>query len=448
MRGHRVDLATARIDRSRPRLLHFRWEGLQRLRRRYARLGAPRAWGQDAGAQLQVRTAARHRRRRPEEPNALVQVETGALTIPNLKATQVELYQGLVARRTTGWPSLAFDLKSLGGRFSQFMPAGFYYKTFKAPGMLWPRYEQVICHAAGYGSSPLEPDPESYDYAHRHAEVLVIGAGAAGLLAALGAGRAGLDVILLDEQSEPGGWLLSTPHAEIGGKSARDWIDGILAELQSLPNVRILTRTSAFALHEMNLIQAVEQVADHIPPSAAGRRQTPPAPAPHTRRARRAGDGCDRPPARVRQQRPSGVFYRLGNHDRPIRYAVAVGRRVLILTSNDHAYQGAANSPRRGRSVVLADTRERINPEWESRPRRGRRREDRLRNRRGSRAARGRRCALGASRRREERGRWIGPQVECDAVASSGGLSPTVHLYCHDGGRRCGTTPALRSSRL
>ena len=102
----------------------------------------------------------------------------------------------------------------------------------------------------------------------------MIGAGAAGLLAALGAGRAGLDVILLDEQSEPGGWLLSTPHAEIGGKSARDWIDGIPAELQSLPNVRILTRTSAFALQDMNLVQAVEQVADHLPPErVAGKRR-------------------------------------------------------------------------------------------------------------------------------------------------------------------------------
>src|SRR6478736_247069 len=229
MSGHRVDLATARIDRSRPLSFTFDGKGFSgyagdtlasallahgvRMLARSFKYGRPRGI---VGAG-------------PEGPNDLVQVETGALTIPNLKATQVELYQGLVARRTTGWPSLAFDLKSLSGRFSQFMPAGFYYKTFKAPGMLWPRYEQVIRQAAGYGKSP----------------------------------------------SEPGGWLLSTPHAEIGGKSARDWIDGILAELQSLPNVRILTRTSAFALQDMNLVQAVEQVADHLPPSerVAGKRR-------------------------------------------------------------------------------------------------------------------------------------------------------------------------------
>src|SRR5262249_59359558 len=112
-------------------------------------------------------------------------------------------------------------------------------------------------------------------YSPRQAGVRVPGGGARGWLAAAGAGGAGLEVILLEEQSEPGGWLLSTPHAEIGGKSAPDWIDGILAELQSLPNVRILTRTSAFALQDMNLVQAVEQVADHLPPSerVAGKRR-------------------------------------------------------------------------------------------------------------------------------------------------------------------------------
>jgi len=180
MSGHRVDLATARIDRSRPLSFTFDGKGFSgyagdtlasallahgvRMLARSFKYGRPRGI---VGAG-------------PEEPNALVQVETGALTIPNLKATQVELYQGLVARRTTGWPSLAFDLKSLGGRFSQFMPAGFYYKTFKAPGMLWPGYEQVIRHAAVYGRSPLEPDPESHDYAQRPGGVPGIGPGAAG----------------------------------------------------------------------------------------------------------------------------------------------------------------------------------------------------------------------------------------------------------------------------
>ena len=123
----------------------------------------------------------------PEEPNALMQVEAGAHTIPNLKATQVELYDGLIARRTTGCPTLEFDLKSFGGLFARFMPAGFYYKTFQNK-KLWPKFEHIIRQAAGYGSAPSEPDPETYDHSHRHAQVLIVGGGASGLLAAL-AGR-------------------------------------------------------------------------------------------------------------------------------------------------------------------------------------------------------------------------------------------------------------------
>ncbi len=436
MRSHRVDLASARIDRSRP--LTFTFDGQSfsgyagdtlasallahgvRMLARSFKYGRPRGI---VGAG-------------PEEPNALVQVETGALTIPNLKATQVELYQGLVARRTTGWPSLAFDAKSLGGHFSQFMPAGFYYKTFKAPGILWPRYEQVIRHAAGYGSSPLEPDPETYDHAHRHAEVLVIGGGPAGLLAALAAGRAGLDVILLDEQSEPGGWLLSAPHATIGGKPARDWIDDIVAELRSLPNVRLLTRTGAFALHDMNLVQAVEQVADHIPPAErvnGKRRQRL-----HRIRAERvvlAAGAIERPLVFGNNDLP-GILTAAAITTYLNRYAVAVGRRVLLLTSNDLAYQGACDLAKAGSSVVLVDTRERINPEWEKRARAA---GVDVRIGYGIGAAHGGRAVDGVQlvRLDGEKNAVTGSalKIECDAVGSSGGLSPTVHLYCHDGGR-------------
>ncbi|HEY8128147.1 MAG TPA: 2Fe-2S iron-sulfur cluster-binding protein, partial [Hyphomicrobium sp.] len=200
----------------------------------------------------------------PEEPNALMQVEAGALTIPNLKATQVELYEGLVATRTTGWPTLEFDLKSIGGRFSRFMPAGFYYKTFQNKA-LWPKFEHIIRQAAGYGTAPSESDPETYDHRHRHAQVLVVGGGACGLLVALNAGRAGLKVVLLDEQNELGGWLLSSPQSVIGGQDAGTWLKAVVDELRSMPNVELLTRTSGFALHDMNLVLAVEQLQDHLP---------------------------------------------------------------------------------------------------------------------------------------------------------------------------------------
>lgn len=435
MTGHRVKSASARIDRSRP--VSFSFDG--------------RSYSGYAGDTLAsallangVRTVARsfkYGRPRgivgagPEEPNALVQLEAGALTIPNLKATQVELYDGLSARRTTGWPSLDFDLKSLGGRFSRFMPAGFYYKTFQSRA-LWPTFERIIRHAAGYGSAPVDPDPETYDHKHHHTQVLVVGGGAAGLLAALTAGRAGLKVLLLDEQNEPGGWLLSTPDTVIGGKPASAWLADIIAELGAMANVTVMARTSAFALHDMNMIQAVEQLQDHLPPSRRPLGQ------PRQRLHRIRAD---------RLMLATGAIERplvFGNNDLPgiltaaaittylNRYAVAVGKRVLLLTSNDHVYQGACDLARAGVKVVIADTRANGNPEWEKRARGAN--VDVMAGY-GIAHAIGGRAVSGAQlvKLDAESNRVIGtgPIIECDAIGSSGGLSPTVHLFCHDGGR-------------
>ena len=381
-----------------------------------------------------------------EEPNALVQIDVGAKTTPDLKATQVELYQGLVAGRTSGWPSLAFDLKSLGGHLSRFMPAGFYYKTFKWPAKFWPLYEHIIRRAAGYGASPIEADVETYDHKHHHTDVLVVGGGASGLLAALLAGRSGASVILLDDQSELGGYLLSSPNTTIGGQSALEWRDTIFAELHSLPNVQILTRTTAFGLHDMNMIQAVELLQDHLPHSARSTAQ---------RRERLH---------RIRANKvvlATGAFERplvFGHNDVPgvmtvsalatyfNRYGVACGQHALILTSNDEAYQAAADLAVGGIKVTLADVRTEINPSWDARFKQlgidvylGF----------GISEVFGKTTVTGARLSKlnptypmenfEEdllRRRVVNERdVACDVIASSGGLSPTVHLFCHDGGR-------------
>jgi sarcosine oxidase, subunit alpha len=377
-----------------------------------------------------------------EEPNCLVQIDVGAKTTPDLKATQVELYEGLVAGRTSGWPSLAFDLKSVGGHFSRFMPAGFYYKTFKWPAKFWPLYENVIRRAAGYGKSPVVPDTETYDHQHHHADVLVVGGGANGLLAALLAGRSGVSVILVDDQSEMGGYLLSTPNTSIGDQSALKWRDGVIAELQNLPNVSLFTRTTAFGLHDMNMVQAVELLQDHLPHSARKTAQ---------RRERLH---------RIRANKvvlATGAFERplvFGNNDVPgvmtvsalatyfNRYGVACGKRALILTSNDGAYQAVADLAAGGVKVTLADVRSKINAEWDTRFKQlgvdiyagfG------VSEAFGKTAVTGARlCKLSPNDAlmEGEIPRVVNQiDVECDVVASSGGLSPTVHLFCHEGGR-------------
>ncbi len=380
-----------------------------------------------------------------EEPNCLVQIDVGAKTTPDLKATQVEIYDGLIAKRTSGFPSLSFDLKSISGQFSRFMPAGFYYKTFKWPAKLWPLYEHVIRKAAGYGSAPIEADIEIYDHKHHHVDVLVIGGGANGLLASLLAARSGLNVLLVDDQAELGGYLHAMPNTQINGENAGIWYEKIVTELRSLANVQVLTRTTAFALHDMNMIQAVELLQDHLPHSARQANQ---------RRERLH---------RIRAAKvvlATGAIERplvFGNNDVPgvmtasalatyfNRYGVACGEHALILTSNDGAYQVAADLAAGGVKVTLADVRSNINP---------------------ARAARfaelnvdvyagfGISEAYGSTRvtgakliklnptdPKEIMAQGVKPRVvnqvdvSCDVIASSGGLSPTVHLFCHDGGR-------------
>ena len=435
MTGYRIKTASARIDLSRS--LSFTFDG----RRFPGYAGDTLASALLANGARTLARSFKYGRPRgivgagPEEPNVLVQLESGGLTIPNLKATQVELYEGLAARRTTGWPSLDFDLKSIGGRFSRFMPAGFYYKTFQSRA-LWPTFERIIRQAAGYGSAPVDPDPETYDHKHHHTEVLVVGGGASGLLAALMAGRAGLKVLLLDEQNEPGGWLLSTPDTVIGGKTVSAWIQDVLAELSGMTNVQVMARTSAFALHDMNMIQAVEQMQDHLPPSERASGQ--PRQRLHRIRADRvvlASGAIERPLVFGNNDLP-GILTAASITTYLNRYAVACGKRVLLLTSNDYVYQGACDLARSGVDVVVADTRSRVNPEWERRARSagvdvmagyG------IAQAIGGRAVRGAQLAKLDVVRNTVTG--AGPSIECDAIGSSGGLSPTVHLFCHDGGR-------------
>ncbi len=139
-----------------------------------------------------------------EEPNAIVQVGVGAATIPNLRATQVELYDGLVARSCKGWPGVNWDIGALNDRFSRLLAAGFYYKTFMRPKALWKYYERFIRASAGFGTVPKHADPDSYEHRNEHCDVLVAGGGPAGLMAALVAARSGARVILADEQSALG----------------------------------------------------------------------------------------------------------------------------------------------------------------------------------------------------------------------------------------------------
>src|SRR3954468_18542603 len=190
-----------------------------------------------------------------EEPNALVTITPdGARAAPNLRATQVELFDGLVAESQNRWPSLACDVSSINSLAAPLIPAGFYYKTFMWPRAAWKRlYEPRIRAMAGLGRAPALPDPDHYSRQYAHCDVLVIGAGPAGLAAALAAAECGARVMLCDEQAELGGSLLPASDATIDGKPAQVWLSETLAGLLRRDNITLLPRTTAFGYFPHNM---------------------------------------------------------------------------------------------------------------------------------------------------------------------------------------------------
>ena len=259
------------VDRSRP--LPFSFDG--KVREGFA--GDTLASALLAGGQTLFGRSFKYHRPRgvvsagPEEPNALVELREGAWREPNTKATGIELYDGLVAASQNRWPSLQFDLMSIASLAAPFLPAGFYYKTFMWPAAFWEKlYEPAIRRAAGLGRASGLPDPDSYEKAHAFCDLLVIGAGPAGLMAALTAGRSGARVILADEDFRLGGRLLAD-RVEVGGLPGPEWAHSVETELRALPNVTVMPRTAVISLTDGGDYAAVERVADHLPKPAPGR---------------------------------------------------------------------------------------------------------------------------------------------------------------------------------
>ncbi|MBT8436926.1 MAG: sarcosine oxidase subunit alpha family protein, partial [Gammaproteobacteria bacterium] len=284
-----------------------------------------------------------------EEPNAIFQVEKGNRTIPNARGTQVELYEDLDANSVNCWPSLDFDSLSINSQFSRLMPAGFYYKTFMWPKSMWKKYEHFIRKATGLGETPRENDPDRYQHAHRHCDVLVVGGGVAGLSAALAAGRAGARVIIADEQSEPGGMTLAGT-AQIDGVDASLWIANAVAELSGIPEVTLLPRSTVFGYHDYNFLTINQRLSDHLPIAerTGGREKL------WQVRAQQvvlATGAAERPLIFANNDRP-GIMLASAASTYATRYAVKAGNQAVVFTNNDSAYQAALDLNAAGVEVV------------------------------------------------------------------------------------------------
>ncbi len=369
-----------------------------------------------------------------EEPSGLVQLGEGARTEPNIRTTQTELFDGLVAKSQNCWPSVGFDVGAINGLVSPLFPAGFYYKTFMWPPAFWnPVYERIIRSAAGMGKAPTDPDPDRYEHRYAHCDVLVVGAGPAGLAAALAAGRSGARVILAEQQPELGGCLLDESAAEeqLGG-----WLRETVDELAAASEVALLPRTTAFAYYDHNYLGLLERVTDHVGPGAA----------PHLPRQRLwkvrarqvvlATGAIERPLTFSGNDRP-GVMLSSAVRAYINRFGVCPGKRALIFTSNDSAYATAFDLRAAGAEVTVVDVRGSAGGDLaEKMASADIRRID------GSAigATKGGKRVTSVEVRRLNTtlDGFVGGGteiIECDLVAVSGGWNPTIHLHSQSRGR-------------
>ncbi|TLZ50968.1 MAG: FAD-dependent oxidoreductase, partial [Gammaproteobacteria bacterium] len=373
-----------------------------------------------------------------EEPNALVAVRRDAARYtPNLRATQVELYEGLEAHSQNRWPSLAFDVGAVNDLFAPFLPAGFYYKTFMWPRGAWQTlYEPRIRAAAGLGRSPTLADPDRYAARYAHCDVLVVGGGPAGLASATAAASAGARVILCDEQNELGGSLLAdAPGAglRVDGRPAGQWLAETVAALTSNTRATLLIRTTAFGYFPHNLLGLNERLTDHLAephPDMPRERQWQV----RAREVVLAAGALERPLVFPGNDRP-GIMLAGAARSWLNRYGVLPGTRAVVVTACDEAYDAALELQDAGVFVAaIAELRTGAD---------------------GAAAAQARAAGipvlpratvLGTGGRRrvnsislaqlDDAGEPLAAQTQpCDLVLMSGGFTPSVHLHSQSRGR-------------
>lgn len=367
----------------------------------------------------------------PEEPNAMVHLREGSRQEPNTRATVIELYDGLVAESQNRGGSLRYDPQRINDLFKNFLAAGFYYKTFMGPfrnTKIWMLIEVFIRKAAGMGTATGLADPDTYDHMSRHCEILVIGAGPAGLIAAKSAAASGARVILVDERANLGGQL-RFERDEIEGKPALEWVNQMATKLEAMENVFILKRTTAFGYYDHNFIAGVERVCDHLPKPTG-----------------------HKPRQRLWNLQANQVILATGSHEQPMvfanndrpnimlasairayihEYGVLPGQRVVVLTSCDDAYRTAIDLVDAGANVEAVIDSRQTESVYANQLRdrnikilQGHAIVNADGNADGVHAVDVQSLSGGKSQR-----------IQCDLVAVSNGWAPALHLFSQSGGK-------------
>ena len=372
-----------------------------------------------------------------EEPNALIQLEKGANTQPDLQATMITLYDDLDAQSQNRWPSLQFDFSAVNNLLGRFFPAGFYYKTFMWPSHFWTNlYEKYIRKAAGLGIAPDAPDPSFYSQRYHHCDILIAGGGIAGIYAAWLAAKAGLRVSLLDENLAFGGYALSDPDmGEIAGEASLTQIRHWLEELRHHDKVTLLSATTLAGIYDDNYVIAKERVQDHLHPV----KQNPQIARHRLWKIRAnqilvAAGAFERPIPFANNDRPN-IMLASAISGYINRYGVLPGKDITIFTNNDGGYRVAFHAAHAGAKVRLVDSRQTIEETLQQKVQAAN-----IDHRLGQVVcdSKGRLAVsllklafMGEDGRLGKDEEW----VSCDCLGIAGGLNPIVHLYSQARGK-------------
>ena len=349
-----------------------------------------------------------------EEPNALVTVGEGGRTEPNTRATDVFVYEGLVAKSQNRWPNLSFDIGSVFGLAAPALSAGFYYKTFFGSAKKWMFYEYFIRKAAGLGNAPTSSDPDRFSQRAAFCDILVVGAGPAGMQAALEAAESGKRVILVEQDN-----ILGPSLIRDGEEQDADWINATAARIRAA-NGLILTRTTASGYWEHDLVTLTQRLSEpgQVPQNNVAQRLW------HVRAGQviLATGSIERPMAFAHNDRP-GVMLSQAVRSYVRRFGVVPGKRVVIATNNDDAYKTAQALKEAGAQIVAV---------LDARPApAGANSGHRVYNNATPLSTKGaRHCLKNVSALVD------GATLEWDAdlLAVSGGFTPVVHLHMQAGG--------------
>lgn len=363
-----------------------------------------------------------------EEPNALFRVDRGTLSVPLVRATLQPLLAGLVATTENAWPSVDFDCGRLLDFTHGLWPAGFYHKTFKWP--CWHWYEGFIRRSAGSGRLPVGSDPTAYFQHNLHCDVLIVGAGPAGLAAALAAGRSGARVLLVEQEAVLGGSLLYE-SGEVDARPALDWLRAAKEELAGTERVRVLTSTMVAGYFDHNVLLAVDRSHMFRPGQPVERLWKL-----RARQVVLATGAIEQPLVFANNDRP-GVMLAGAVRRYLAQFAVVAGRTVVVATNNDDAYRTAFDLKAAGITVpAIVDARRHPSPQVAGEATThaieiiG---QSVLTDTAGTRGVR--EVEVGALSDDGRALKGARRTLACDVVAVSGGWSPTVHLYSQAGGK-------------